>query len=46
MNLNPIPTIWVYLGASGFRALTKSLKVLEKYWISDQKVQIIAMIGT
>jgi hypothetical protein len=46
MNLNPIPTIWVYLGASELRALTESLKVLEKVKISERKVQIIAMMGS
>ena len=29
-----------------FRALTESLKVLEKFRISERKVQIIAMIGS
>ncbi len=28
-----------------YRALTESLKVLEKFRISERKVQIIAMIG-
>jgi len=29
----------------GLRALTEFLKVLEKFGISERKVQIIAMIG-
>ena len=46
MELTPIPTIWVYLGASGYRALVESLKVLKKVKISGRKVQIIVMMGT
>ncbi len=39
-------TLFWALNYWGLRALTDSLEVLEKFRISERKVQIIAMIGS